>query len=185
MPFHSNRALLSAIFSNFKADNNCVFKIFLIYFGTFPPYYRVFFRLFGPKIIVLLIFSLGKRRIVRFLAWIAFYYWEFLKLFWHIISVILSIFTFFFTFFRYHFTQIAPYYRSLFRILRPIISVFVTIFLIYFGIFPTYYRVFFRLFRPKLSVIMMFFFSLENVELCDLSSNYALLSCPFLTFFDI
>ena len=140
MPFHSNRALLSAIFSNFKADNNCVFKIFLIYFGTFPPYYRVFFRLFGPKIIVLLIFSLGKRRIVRFLAWIAFYYWEFLKLFWHIISVILSIFTFFFTFFRYHFTQIAPYYRSLFRILRPIISVFVTIFLIYFGIFPLYFN---------------------------------------------
>ena len=144
MPFHSNRALLSAIFSNFKADNNCVFKIFLIYFGTFPPYYRVFFRLFGPKIIVLLIFSLGKRRIVRFLAWIAFYYWEFLKLFWHIISVIFKHFPLFLTFFRCQYTQIEPFYRSLFRILKPIIIVFLRVFLDIFWYFSALIYSFFE-----------------------------------------
>ena len=43
--------------------------VFLIYFGMFPPYYQVFFRLFGPKLReIMMFFFLGKRRIMRFLA---------------------------------------------------------------------------------------------------------------------
>ena len=54
--FHSNCASLSATFSNFKANNKRVFKFFLLYLGILQPYYRVFYRLFGPKISLILIF---------------------------------------------------------------------------------------------------------------------------------
>ena len=65
--------LISATYSNFKANNNIDFKIFLIYFGIFPAYYRVFFQIFGPILIVIFIFVLSKREIVRFLTLIVPY----------------------------------------------------------------------------------------------------------------
>ena len=64
-----------------------------------------------------------------FLAWIAHYYRVIFWNFWHIISVILSICSFFFTYFLCHFTQITPYYRPLFRVLRPILTVILRVFL--------------------------------------------------------
>ena len=54
--FHSKHDLLSATFSNFKADNKLVFVSFFISFGIFPPYYRVLFRLVGHIIRVIFMF---------------------------------------------------------------------------------------------------------------------------------
>ena len=80
-------------------------------------------------------FFLANRGIMQFVACIAPY--PFYRYLW--ISN-------FFDIFRCYLNQIEPYYRSLFRILRPIISVFLRVlFIIYFGNFPPYYRVFFRL----------------------------------------
>ena len=94
--FYSNLALLSATFSNFKADNKFVFKSFFIYFGNFPPYYWEFCRLFG--LWFYFYFFLGKRRFVRFLARIGRDNRVLFWLFWHNISMILSIFTLFWHF---------------------------------------------------------------------------------------
>ena len=48
--FHSNRALLSATFSNFKADNNRVFKslfyIFRYFSGLLSSFFRYIFTIF-------------------------------------------------------------------------------------------------------------------------------------------
>ena len=43
MLFHSNRALLSVIFLDFKADNECVFKSFLKYISVI---FRLIIKLF-------------------------------------------------------------------------------------------------------------------------------------------
>ena len=112
-------------------------QFFEIYFGIFQPYYRVFFRLFGPKkSFIFIFFFLGKRRIVRFLARIANYYWVIFWLFWHRYSKSdFEHFPLFFIFFRYHYTQIAPYYRPLFKILKPIIRVFLTKKIKYISVF--------------------------------------------------
>ena len=120
MSFHTNRTLLSATYSNFKADNKCDFKSNILH--IFWYYSALLSSIFST-------------------------FWCFLDE-----SVL------FFTFFRYHFTQIAPYYRPLFRIFRPIRSVVLRVFFfIYYGIIPPYYRAFFRLFGPLISVILFFF----------------------------
>ena len=49
----------------------CFVRGFLIFFGIFQLYYRVLFRFFGPIISVILIFFLGKRGNMLFLARIA------------------------------------------------------------------------------------------------------------------
>ena len=51
--FLSNRTLLLATFSDFNAKIIVILRFCLIYFGIFPPYYQVFFQLFGPIIIVI------------------------------------------------------------------------------------------------------------------------------------
>ena len=121
MSFHTNRTLLSATYSNFKADNKCDFKS------------------------------------------------NILHIFWYYSALLSSIFSTFWTFnkcdFDFFLSKIAPYYRPLFRILRPMRSVVLRVFFKYYGIIPPYYRVFFRLFGPLISMILFFFFFLKNVEL--------------------
>ena len=84
--FHTNRALLSTTFSNFKAGNVCFWEFFVfINFGIFTLFYRVCFSTFWTlNKCGFYFFSLGKRRIVRFLARIVHYYRVFFLLFWHI-----------------------------------------------------------------------------------------------------
>ena len=78
-------------FRIFNSDNKVVLRVFfLIYFGIFPSYYWVFYRLFGPIISVIFVFFfLGKRGSVRFLALISPYYQLVFLLFWLILSVFL------------------------------------------------------------------------------------------------
>ena len=124
IPFHSNCALLLLIFSNFKADNKCIFNNFFNIFRYFSALLSSFFRFFGPKIsVIMMFFFLGKRRIMRFLTRITYYY---RVLFWRFLTYNCDFehFPLFLTFFRFHYTQIEPYYWPLFRILKPIITMF-------------------------------------------------------------
>ena len=96
MTFHSNLALLSATFLNFKADNKFVLKSFFIYISVFS---RLIIEHFVDFLDCdFIFFSLRKRRFVRFLARMGHDYRVLFWLFWYIISVILSIFPLFWHF---------------------------------------------------------------------------------------
>ena len=78
---------------------------------------------------MILIFFLEKRRLVQFLARIANYYRVLVWLFLHIICVIFKHFPLFWHFLdvNCHYTQIEPFYRPLFWILKPMIIVFLRV----------------------------------------------------------
>ena len=130
MSFHTNRTLLSATYSNFKADNKCDFKSNILH--IFWYYSALLSSIFST-------------------------FWCFLDE-----SVL------FFTFFRYRFTQIAPYYRPLFRIFRPIRSVVLRVF---FHILRYYSALLSSIFSTfwTFNKCDFIFFSLEN-ENCKIFS---------------
>ena len=117
-----------------------------------------------------------------FIARIAYYYRVLFWLFWYIISVLLSIFSFFWHFLGYHYTQIMTYYRPLFPISRPIKKrAFKSIFG-YISVFSHYYWVFYRFFGPKIIVIFIFF-PCKTWNCVILTRNCALLSELFFLLF--
>ena len=131
MSFHTNRAILSATFSNFKADKKCGFEsFFFIFYGIIPPYYRVFFSTFWTfNKCDFIYFFPWKTRIVRFLVRIAFQ-----------LSVFFCRFHFLFFIFRFSF--------FVFRF-----SVFVFVFCFPFFVF--WFR--FLLFVFRFSLFVFFF----------------------------
>ena len=80
------------------------------------------------------------------------------------------------------FTQIAPYYLSLFWLFRPIIRVILRGFLVFFDIFQHYYRVLFRLFGWTYNKCNFDFFSWKTWRYAIFSSNCALIITYFSTF---
>ena len=65
---------------------------------------------------------------------------------------------FFFTYFLCHFTQITPYYRPLFRVLRPILSVILRVFLDTFRYFSALIWSIFSIFWTYIKCDFYFFF---------------------------
>ena len=93
IPLHSNHYLLSATFSNFKADKNVFLRVFLDIFRYFSHYYWVFYRFFGPIIIVIFIFFPCKTWNCVILTWNCALLSElFFLLCWSIVSVFLILF---------------------------------------------------------------------------------------------